>query len=89
MGINFDIKKQNLGSRDSSSHGKGWWQERQGRSRRQLRRRVSQKRVSGHPVVTFCAILAEFEAIFIIHPVFSGTTEMKGRGVCLSVFHSL
>lgn len=50
---------------------------------------MSQKRVSGRPVVTFCAILAEFEAISIIHPVFSGATEMKGRGVCLSVFHSL
>lgn len=43
---------------------------------------MSQKKASGHPVVTFCAILAEVGAISIIHPVFSGATGRKERGVC-------
>lgn len=45
--------------------------------------------MTGHPVVTFCAILAEVGAISIIHPVFNGMAEMKGRGVCVCLSATL
>lgn len=54
MGISFDSKKQNLGSRKSSFLMKkvvvreAEWEE------RKLRRRLSKKRISGVPVLTSC-----------------------------------
>lgn len=47
---------------------------------------MSEKRLSGGPILSSCAILAEFETIPINHPAFSGTTEMEGKG--LSVCHN-